>query len=307
MLLVNTRTLCYHCIMSSRSIEKTEKILVKLYESLKEIGNKDLLSVKVPQTIVKLDITSRSLLRKCKLIDLKSLIPEKEYFVFKFGEKISRPINKNIFNIDLPRKYSTLYLENNLTVLEKEDLMKLLYTLSMSFCAAIDILRVGNKKTPATFFEKFVGNLFARELNVKPTNTLEMLNDENLATDYIFKTEKKKADIHLQIKLSTRERAIEAWAHQRIIDGIFGVETYRGILVVLSETNIKRSNMNVVDVCVPNQWGLYQKYISKLYRVYYLDVPTRTENLHLVEPYIQVKHLSEFFFEKDRFLIRSMD
>jgi hypothetical protein len=293
--------------MSSRSIAKTENTLVELYESLKEIGNKDLLSAKVPQIIVKLDSASRFLLSKCKSIELKSLILGKEYFVFALGEKISRPINKNIFNIDLPSKHSTLYLKNSLSVLEKEDLMKLLYTLSMSFCAAIDILRVGNKKTPATFFEKFIGNLFSRELNVKPTNALEMLNDESLATDFIFKTEKKKADIHLQIKLSTRERAIEAWAHQRIIDGIFGVETYRGILVVMSETNIKRSNMSVVDVCVPNQWGLYQKYISKLYRVYYLDVPTRTENLHLVEPYIQVKHLSEFFFEKNRVLLRSVD
>ena len=177
----------------------------------------------------------------------------------------------------------------------------------MSFCAVIDILRVGDKKSPATFFEKFIGNIFARGFNIAPTTTLEMLNDEILATDYIFKTDKGKSAIHLQVKLSTRERAIEAWAHQRIIDGIFGIDTYRGVLVVMSETNLKSKSMSVADVCVPKQWGIYQRYIAKLYRVYYLDVPPRTENLHLEDPHIQVKHLSEFFFESDRLLTKSVD
>lgn len=288
-------------------ISKIEAILSDLYDSLKASGNEDLLKGDVPELVVKIDAASRSLLNKCEAIELKSLIPSKKYLVFTRDNKISRPVNKDLFDLNLPNKHSTSYLKNNLSLLDKGKLAILLYTLSMSFCAAIDILRVGNKKTPATFFEKFIGNLFARELNVQPTNELEMLNNESLATDYIFKTNRGKADIHLQIKLSTRERAIEAWAHQRIIDGIFGVETYRGLLVVMSETNIKRSGMSVVDVCVPNQWGLYQKYIARLHRIYYLDVPDRTRNLHLEEPHIQIKHLSEFFFEKDRVLSRSVE
>ncbi len=65
--------------------------------------------------------------------------------------------------------------------------------------------------------------------------------------------------------------------------------------------------MSVVDVCVPNQWGVYQKFIAKLHRIYYLDVPDRTKDLHKTEPYIQVKHLSEFFFEKERVLLPSAE
>lgn len=293
--------------MTSRDITKVERSISHLYEYLKDAANHDLLADVVPEIVTELDKASRSMLKQCKIVPLKSMIPPKEYFVFVRGQSISRPINKGIFNLNLPRAHTSLYKANNLADLEKEEVATLLYTLSMSFCAAIDLLSVGNKKTPATFFEKYIGNLFARELNVQPTTALEMLNNESLPTDYIYKSGEGNASLHLQIKLSTRERAIEAWAHQRIIDGIFGVEKYRGILVVMSETNIKRQNMSVVDVCVPNQWGLYQKYIAKLHRIYYLDIPLRTEALHSVEPYIQVKHLSEFAFEKNRVLRPSGD
>jgi hypothetical protein len=278
-----------------------EKISI-LYESLNKTGNDDLLSNDVTEIVLELDSVSRSFLMGCSTSELTSKLAPKSYFVFRSGGKMSRPINRALFNIKLPPKHSSLYGAKDLSRLSKEEVARLLYTLTMSFCAAIDICHSGDKKTPATFFEKFIGNLFARELNVRPITKLPMLYGGSLPTDYVFQAADGKSGIHLQTKLSTRERAIEAWGHQKIIEGIFGSTSYRGVLAVLSETNINRAKMNVVDVCVPNQWKLYQRYIARIHRIYYLDVPARTENLHLEEPYVQVKHLAEFFFEKDRIL-----
>ncbi len=187
------------------TVRRVEHLLSDLYGFLKNAGNSSLLSQRVPEIVVDLDEASRSLLRKCRMVELESLIPGKSYFVFTRGKNISRPINKTLFNIELPSLHSSLYKNHRMAELTREETGILLYTLSMSFCAAIDLLSVGNKKTPATFFEKYIGNLFARELGVQPTNELEMLNDDSLATDYIFKTAGGKADLHLQIKLSTRE------------------------------------------------------------------------------------------------------
>jgi hypothetical protein len=277
--------------------------LKKLYDELNETSNRDLLSEIVPNIITRIDDFSRSLLSKWKTVELESEVLGKQYFAFKKGSVLSRPVNSALFNIDLPKKHIAAYIANDFSGLSKEEVAVLLYTLVMAFSAATDILKPGNRKSPATYFEKFVGSMFARAFNVQPTNVLTMLNDESLPTDYVYKTSKGKADLHLQMKLSTRERAIEAWAHQRIIDGLFGVDTYKGILVIMAETN--RRAMSVTEVCVPRQWGIYQKHIAKLHRIYYLDIPVRTANLHMEEPYIQVKHLSELLFEKDRILAPS--
>lgn len=170
------------------SQSELNKSITNLYESLKEVSNRYLLSTDVPNIIAESDKTSRLLLSECEIPELRSLIPGKEYFVFKLGDKVSRPINKSLFDIHLPNHLIDAYRSNDLSSLNKQEIAALLYTLSMSFCAVIDLLHSGNKKTPATFFEKFIGNLFARELTVRPTTALGMLNDESLPTDYIFKT-----------------------------------------------------------------------------------------------------------------------
>lgn len=175
--------------------------LSEQYDAMNEIGNRELFSLEVPKLIAEIDLTSRELLSRCTTKELRSLIPNKEYFVFKNGDKLSRPINKALFDLELPKLHSKHYQDNNLATLSKDEVASLFYTLAMSFCAAIDTLYPGNKKTSATFFEKFIGAIFARELHVQPTNALEMLNDESLATDYIYKTLKGSADIHLQVKV----------------------------------------------------------------------------------------------------------
>lgn len=177
----------------------------------------------------------------------------------------------------------------------------------MAYSAAADIIGKLDKKTPSTFFEIYIGNIFAREYKVNPTIRIQVDMDEiktTLPTDFIFQPANQFIKIHLPIKLSTRERSIQAWAHQRVLEGIYGVGRFKGIMVVMAETNFVSKSLSVVEVCLPEQWRLYQMFVSQMTRIYYLDIPQKYEELPHKFPFIQVKPLSKFFAEKEELLSR---
>ncbi len=181
----------------------------------------------------------------------------------------------------------------------------ILYTMGLSFCCATDLRKSGDKKTPATFFEFFIGNIFSRELGVNPRQVVDVLNLDmtaTLPTDFLFDLGNGRCRIHLPVKLSTRERVVQVWAHQRVLDGVYGVGRFRGILVIATETKAATESRKVTEICLPDQWSVYQMFISQLRRVYYLDVPDRYAKLPKVFPYIQVKPLSAFFGEKEKLI-----
>jgi len=95
---------------------------------------------------------------------------------------------------------------------------------------------------------------------------------------------------------------VQVWAHQRVLDGVYGVGRFRGVLVVGTETKAGTESLRVTEICLPDQWSVYQMFISQLRRVYYLDVPSRYAGLPHVFPYIQVKPLSAFFSEKEKLI-----
>jgi hypothetical protein len=116
-----------------------------------------------------------------------------------------------------------------------------------------------------------------------------------LPTDYIFNLGEGLNKIHLPVKTSTRERVIQAWAHQRVLDGVYGVNTIKGVLAILAETKLDRGVLDVIEICLPDQWRVYQRFISRMDRVYYLDVPTAYAAL---APHIIVRPLGEMFAER---------
>jgi hypothetical protein len=46
---------------------------------------------------------------------------------------------------------------------------------------------------------------------------------------------------------------------------------------------------------LPDQWRVYQAYIAKLKRVYYLDLPATYEQLNREFPPLRIKEFGEFF------------
>jgi hypothetical protein len=242
--------------------------------------------------------------------ELESEVKGKDYFAFSKGAKLSRPVRIGLWDLELARQNIQNFASGTYRSLPAKQLDKILYTLGMSFYCATDLQKQGDKKTPATFFELFVGNIFARELGVNPRKSVDVLNLDmkaTLPTDFLFDLGARKCRIHLPVKLSTRERVVQVWAHQRVLDGVYGMGRFRGILVVGTETKAATETLKVTEICLPDQWSVYQMFISKLRRVYYLDVPARYAALGNVFPYIQVKPLSAFFNEKSKLLSSATD
>jgi hypothetical protein len=171
----------------------------------------------------------------------------------------------------------------------------------MAFCCANDLLKKGDQKTPATFFECLIGHLLGRAFSVNPKTQIEVLRLKEeagtLPTDFIFDLGEGRPQFHVPVKISTRERVIQVFAHQRVLDGVHGIGTYKGILVCLAETKLDHENKEVIEICVPNQWNLYQRFIAPFYRFYYLDVPEKYAELKRGNPPMPVEPFGKFFDE----------
>lgn len=275
--------------------------LLSLYGKLKKLAKANIASDTVAELLIEITLTGHAFLRNVESIKLRSSVPGKEYFSFR-DKEISRPINRALFvaNPKELRKRLADFAKGRLDHLQSQDATRTLYTLAMTFCAANDVTKRGDKVTPATYFECLIGHMFAVHLGTNPTKSIQVLAGDmkgRLPTDFIFDLGPKKRKFHVPIKLSTRERVIQIWAHQRVLDGIYGVGRYKGILVCLTETKLNSKTLEVVEICLPDQWRVYQLFIAQLTRVYYLDVPTKYGGLAKGDPKIDVKELGQFFSE----------
>ncbi len=282
-------------------------ILATAYESVTKAAKRDLKGTAVSTALEELvSLSLRFLTDNCSRRPLKSHVPDKTYFAFQpkgNTAKISRPVNEALFNAGLTKKHLARVVSANLSGFEPAIRWTVLYSAAMSYCVATDLLKKDDKKTPGTFFEAFVGHLVARTFDLNPTTSIKVLNLDlrtELPTDYIFDFGPGKNKIHLPIKTSTRERVVQVWAHQRVLDGVYGVNRFKGLLTCLTETNMQRKTMSVVEVCLPDQWAVYQMFISQLHRVYYFDPPMKYAILATQYPFIQVKLFADFFDEVDR-------
>ncbi len=247
---------------------------------------------------------SISFLKKQGQTELRSLVPNKTYFAFSKGKKISRAVNSDLFIMDIGGWEELLGSINNKTELRFKAVLvnQLIYTVAICFCCLIDLTKEGDQKTPGTFFEYLIGHLFAKRLAVSPTKELEVLNLDmktTLPTDFIFNLGSDRPKFHLPVKTSSRERVIQVWAHQRVLDGVYGTGRFLGTPVILAETKSDKRKREVIEICLPDQWRIYQTHIAQLKRIYYLDIPTAYRKLNEVFPRIAVKPFGDFFFEID--------
>jgi hypothetical protein len=275
------------------------------YSRLKKLGVTDIRSDKVGAELAHICELSLNFIHQYSdMTPLESKVPGKKYQMaaLKSGQKVSRPINSGLFDGSITRSDIDSILSGNTAYLAEEELQRKLYTIAMSYLVARDLVSTGDKKSPATFFEFLIGHLVAAKFGVNPTRSIAIpsLGIENtLPTDLIFDLGQGKTKIHMPVKISTRERVVQAWAHQRVLEGMHGAGRFRGIMVILTETN-KQQDRSVVEVCLPGQWAAYQMYISVMYRIYYFDLPKAYEPLRDRYPYIPVWPFSRFFSEAGR-------
>ncbi len=237
-------------------------------------------------------------------VELISRVVGKEYisYAVRSGVKtLSSPVNKALF---IPNfKTVDAHWQAWRAGEHRDGLSQLTYTMATSFRAASELLDRNNKKGPATFFEILVGHLVARAVGGVPKKEKVKLPIERrnvrLTMDFLLDLGAGRPKIHMPVKLSTRERIVQAWAHQRLLDSAFGSDTYRGVLVVLSETKLDNTKREVVEICVPEQWLAYQTYLARMERIYFFDVPAKYAALAEDFPVFKVKQFAEFFREKE--------
>jgi len=287
------------------------------YADLKSRCAQDCRSAATGEAIRDLTLTCmRFLASKCAPVDLVSHVPGKRYVSFARRDApgtLSRPANCALFidDAETVAGHWRAWLDGRIT---QADFRRMSYTVALAPCLAMELFDRQNKKGPATYFECFIGHIFAKALGVNPQKSVALrVQDRSvrLTMDYLFDMRNKGSSpngptgvrIHLPVKMSTRERVVQAWAHQRILDCAYGEGTFKGIMVLFSETKLDSRSHEVVEICVPDQWLTYQSLLSRMVRIYYFDVPARYQTLADAYPgIITIKQFGEFFTEKESVL-----
>ena len=277
---------------------------LEAYEDLQDVFSKDVKGEANQNLIGEVYRASCQFLAKADSQALKSLVSGKEYIAFKLGKRLSRAVNKQLFAAE-PKEWVVFCKEiasKREPGMESERITRIIYSVAASFFCFIDLTKDGDQKTPGTFFEYLIGHLFAWRLDVNPKTRLPVLNldmEASLPTDFVFDLGPNRAKFHLPIKVSTRERVIRVWAHQRVLDGVYGTGRFLGTPVILTETKTDKKKREVIEICLPDQWRIYQMHIAQLKRIYYLDVPAAYSRLNDVFPPLIVKPFGHFFAEAD--------
>jgi len=247
--------------------------------------------------------------RQCAPVELVSRVPGKRYLAFRrrrVEEGISRPANSELFVCN-EREIGANWEGWIAGTLPQERLARISYTACLAPCLALELFDRQNKKGPATFFECVIGHVFARALRCNPTKGVSLQVEgatARLTMDFLFNTPADRK-FHLAVKLSTRERVVQAWAHQRILDSAYGTGTYSGIMLLFGETKLDSRSHEVVEICVPEQWLVYQSLLSRMQRIYYFDPPQRYLDLTAAHPnLIQIRPFARLFSETTQVLGR---
>lgn len=190
---------------------------------------------------------------------------------------------------------------------------RVIYTSVMSFACCIDLWKRSSRKTPGTFFEIYFAGLipcaFSDALLSKhiPLPGVSKAEEDELeeaeetqddgssvATDLVIARPKFKSKIVIPLKITTRERIVQPFAHQRILDSAFGKGRYHSFLTCVSETQLDHKTQSVKQVCVPGTVKLFQKHLGQISGLYYCDVPQRYAAADMAEC-LPVKEIGEIF------------
>jgi hypothetical protein len=267
--------------------------LAQQYNQLKVIASEDLGGTAVARLISEMAIYSRRMLDRAERVQLTSRVEGKRYFGFRRDGQ-SRPINESLYVQD-DKSFNRLLesFKEGFGGATGKDIVRSTYTIAYSVFAAHDAYNVG-RKASATFFEILIGHIVAQITGVSPRKKVRIPESgADLPTDYVFDPGAKSRKIHLPIKTSTRERAVQAWVHQLVLDRIFGTGVYRGILVVSAETKRDSKTGEVIEICVPRQLQMFQSRVAEISRVYYLDPPQVYLALATDFPRVEVRSFGE--------------
>jgi hypothetical protein len=214
---------------------------------------------------------------------------EGDYFTFgdiKSQAGVSRPIRTELFIVDpdeFESRWNAMVSSVGNTEADRRESNRAIYTCIQAFAASYDLFNRGARKTPGTFFEIILGSLLSIRISGKREKQVILkVNGETatVPTDIYFPS----ANFVVAAKVSTRDRIVQAWSHQLLLDNIgsvLGLPPFRSILCVVGEVQLgNKPSQPYYPVTVQNQVALYQRHVAQLTGLYYLDPPAGYLALH---------------------------
>jgi hypothetical protein len=277
--------------------------LARQYAQLKATPPGQLASAAVSTLLSEMALRARVILAETERVRLFSPTTGKSYFSFR-GEEQSRPVNSDLYadeEVEF-RRLLAAFLDG-FRESSPEEIVRATYSIAFSVFAANDVNDIG-RKASATFFENLIGHIVGRCIGFPPRNKVRMPETgDYLPTDYVFDPGERSRKLHLPIKVSTRERIVQAWVHQLLLARIFGDGVYRGVLVVGTETKRDTRTGEVIEICIPGQLQLFQARVTVLDRIYYLDPPRPYLELARAFPRVEVRPFGEALAELPHLLV----
>ncbi|MCR6643378.1 MAG: hypothetical protein NVV62_01965 [Terricaulis sp.] len=103
---------------------------------------------------------------------------------------------------------------------------------------------------------------------------LETFSGDAVSTDLVITNPSTDRAAIIPLKITTRERIVQPFAHQRIVDSAFPGR-YASFIACISEVQRDDKTQTVKQVCVPGTVALFQKHLAKIQGLYYCDIPVR--------------------------------
>ena len=276
-----------------------------------------------------LDVATTCLKLLCDNSDLRyfgdfSKVDPIQYHVAEGNNRLSRPFRPELFIADVD-DFSEQASEFAKRLAPDEDydadlFDRVVYTAVSSFSLCIDLWRHKSRKTPGTFFEVFIGSAAIAAFPNYESSKHVPIVDEDLGDDVDAMTETDEVDgdatefsgnsvstdlvitnpannrgAVIPLKITTRERIVQPFAHQRILDSAYPGK-FASFISCISETQRDDNGTTVKQVCVPGTVALFQKHLASVNGLYYCDVPRRYAQDDLAQ-IIAVKPFSQLFID----------
>ncbi|PIV75295.1 MAG: type II site-specific deoxyribonuclease [Rhodobacteraceae bacterium CG17_big_fil_post_rev_8_21_14_2_50_65_11] len=229
--------------------------------------------------------------------------PKIEYWVAEDGGALSRPYRPDLFIADLNtfREEARDFAEElRLGKSDPARFDRVVYTTVSAFCLCFDVWKPKSRKTPGTFFEVLMASaarvrfpklamtkhIPIKDIPVAATadalldvtgderDAAETFTGDSVSTDLVLTNPETGKGAVVPLKITTRERIVQPFAHQRILDSAYPGQ-FASFLACISEVQRDDNTGTVKQICVPGTVALFQKHLSKLNGLYYCDIPVR--------------------------------
>lgn len=228
----------------------------------------------------------------------------KSFWIYESSKNYSRPVKQDLFISQIDQfdsKWqeflSKINSKTKTIALETHEINKILYSAIIAFSVCFDLWKPKSRKTPGTYFEILVGSILGELLDqynrskhipipgssesvstdsesVSTDSESVSTDSQSVSTDIVFSKSNDQLGLVIPVKITTRERIVQPYAHQRILDSCFGEGKYISILICVSESQ-RDEHIGVKEICVPGTIKLFQEHLARLGGIYYLDPPTR--------------------------------